>query len=637
MVRGTTPGFARRLLAMLLLACVSVACASAPPRQGSGDRGPGTAYFEREEIPFPETQADPFEPVNRSMAFVNDQLIIGVLDPVARIYRRVVPGAIRRGIHNATNNLLFPRHFVNNVLQWKLRGAVDETARFFLNSSVGLAGLFDPATRAGIKPSPEDTGQTLARWGWRRSRFLVLPVFGPGNVRDAVGLAGDALMAPENLFLPSGSTSLVAGVRLLNNHAERVDTYSRFLRRELDPYVLTRQIYGIERHLSISDFRSESSAATDTLRSVYLGFRDPEFPGRARTHNAQIAEGDRSILYDLWQQPVPAPLVVVLPGLAAHRQSDASLGLAELAFGGGFSVASMSDALNWEFIRHASGAAVPGDPETDARDVAAALEAMLADLEERYPGRITRRALLGVSLGGFHALLIAADGSVPFDRVVAINPPVRLRHGMEQVDAYYNAPLEWPAEEREDRVRETLMKALSVGESGLRPSQPLPFTDREARFLIGLNFRMDLRDVIFETQRRNDRGVLASPLYWLWREPAYREITEYSFMEYFYAFVLPYILEEGSSVHDADSLFDRASLRAREPELRAVRDRLRIFTNDNDFLLDKTDIAWLQDVLGPERVGVFARGGHLGNLHDPEVQRLILLSLEDLHADPPSR
>ncbi len=621
------------VLVGLLLGCVS----TPRHRDWSGYTGPGAEAFHREEIEFPEPQKDPFEPFNRTMALLNDELITKLLDPVARAYRRFVPSLVRTGIDHATTNLLFPRHFVNNLLQGKPRGAYDETRRFVVNSTLGLAGVFDPATGLGIPASPEDTGQTLGVWGWKRSRFLVLPVFGPGNVRDAVGLAGDTLIAPENLFLPRGTSSMVAGIRLLNDEADRVDSYARLLRREYDAYALTRQLYGIKRRRLVKDYGSRPTAAVETLQAVYLSFQDPGFPSRSEVRETAIAGGDRRVRYDLWMQPGEAPLVVVLPGLATHRESDSSLGLAEMAFRAGFSVATVSDALNWEFVRYSSTSPAPGYPATDARDVAAALEAVVADVEERHPDRVGRRALLGVSLGAFHALLVAADGSEVFDRFVAVNPPVRLLHGMRRIDAYYNAPLEWGTEERKRRIEETLMKALAVGSQGLQPSRPLPFTDREARFLIGLNFRMGLRDLIFETQRANDAGVLQTPLRRLWRDPAYREITRYSYVEYLHAFVLPWVLANDAGVSSAEELDRRASLSFRESELRAVRQRLRVFTNRNDFLLDEGDVGWLRAVVGAERFHVFEKGGHLGNLHEPDVQARLVDALADLLTADPAR
>jgi len=135
---------------------------------------------------------DPFERVNRGVHRFNHAVDRAVLKPVAKGYRKFVPRVVRTGIGNVLSNLAFPTTIVNDLLQLKLVDAAADIGRFALNSTLGLGGLLDPATDAGIRRNQEDFGQTLGRWGVPAGPYLVLPLLGPSTLRDAPALAADA-------------------------------------------------------------------------------------------------------------------------------------------------------------------------------------------------------------------------------------------------------------------------------------------------------------------------------------------------------------------------------------------------------------------------------------------------------------
>ncbi len=135
---------------------------------------------------------DPWERFNRGTQRFNDALDRAVLRPVATGYRKHVPQVIRTGIGNLLGHLAFPTTIVNDLLQLKLRDTAADVGRFMLNSTLGIGGLLDPATRVGIARNDEDFGQTLGRWGMPAGPYLVLPVLGPSTLRDAPALAADS-------------------------------------------------------------------------------------------------------------------------------------------------------------------------------------------------------------------------------------------------------------------------------------------------------------------------------------------------------------------------------------------------------------------------------------------------------------
>jgi phospholipid-binding lipoprotein MlaA len=139
---------------------------------------------------------DPWEPLNRRVHAFNNVVDRRIATPLARAYVAVVPRPVRLGVSNFFNNLGQPISAVNALLQGKPKQAAQALGRFALNTTLGMGGLLDPATDAHLPNHSEDFGQTLGVWGWKRSRYVELPLFGPRTLRDVFGLVGDAPLAP---------------------------------------------------------------------------------------------------------------------------------------------------------------------------------------------------------------------------------------------------------------------------------------------------------------------------------------------------------------------------------------------------------------------------------------------------------
>ena len=262
-----------------------------------------------------------------------------------------------------------------------------------------------------------------------------------------------------------------------------------------------------------------------------------------------------------------------------------------------------------------------------------ALDAVAADLRARNPEQPTERRLGGISMGAITTLFIAAAESDPlnelidFELYMAINSPVNLEHGVRQLDGFYNAPLAYAPGDRDEAIAGIFRKTLDLAQGELTPGdEGLPYTRVEAEFLIGISFRMTIRDMIYQTQLANNRGVIRAELKESRRSDAYREITQFSFMEYFYALVLPYYAEQREDISldeaGARRLFELCDLRSIGTAL-AANPRVRFVSNENDFLLRPEDIEWVTSTLGDERVLFFERGGHLGNLGRDDIRQAI--------------
>ena len=137
------------------------------------------------------TERDPLECVNRKIFWFNDKVDVYVLAPVARGWEKVSPHCVRTSVSNFFGNLRFPIVTVNDLLQGKVKDGASDVGRFGVNTTVGVLGLFDPASGWGLVKHDEDFGQTLGVWGVPPGAYLVLPLLGPSDPRDAAGFAVD--------------------------------------------------------------------------------------------------------------------------------------------------------------------------------------------------------------------------------------------------------------------------------------------------------------------------------------------------------------------------------------------------------------------------------------------------------------
>ncbi len=192
-----------------------------------------------------EPVQDPWEPFNSTVFTVNYNIDRYALKPVARVYSGLVAPDLQDSLGNAFDNLGFASRFLNNIFQGKFSRAGTEMQRFLLNSTLGVAGLFDVAKYMfGIEAPPvEDTGQTLAVYGVNSGPYMVLPLLPPMTVRDAVGYAGDIFMNPVNYFIPfTPNLGLNAGDRV-NDRAINLDTFEGLEESTIDLYGAVRSGY----------------------------------------------------------------------------------------------------------------------------------------------------------------------------------------------------------------------------------------------------------------------------------------------------------------------------------------------------------------------------------------------------------
>jgi len=218
---------------------------------------------------------DPWESFNQKTFWLNhDVLDHYALKPVATVWQKAVPDPARQSLANAFDNLAMPRRLVNKVFQGRFPGAAREVARFLVNTTVGVAGFFDVATRVGLKKSDADTGQTLGVYGVGAGPYLVMPLLPPLTVRDGIGYAVDSLLDPLSYFVtpPVANLGRATG-KTVNERAANLKLYQDAEDTSLDLYAAVRNGYLQRRQKTIEEaVRDRERAEEIENHSLYVHF-----------------------------------------------------------------------------------------------------------------------------------------------------------------------------------------------------------------------------------------------------------------------------------------------------------------------------------------------------------------------------
>lgn len=247
---GRIPALLTRLCpwGLCLLGVLLAGCATPPP----ADDPDAVADYQEAN--------DPLEPTNRVFYAINDGVDSVVLRPLALAYSWAVPEVVRTHTHNVLDNLGTPVVLANDTLQAKPHRMGDTSMRMLINTTVGVAGVFDVATGWGYPEHDSDAGMTMALWGVPEGPFLYLPVLGPTNPRDATGFGADVAMDP---FTWVGNGEVVEALlwtryslTALDTRSGLLDTLDKVKAQALDPYATFRSLYRQHRHSQIDQARA---------------------------------------------------------------------------------------------------------------------------------------------------------------------------------------------------------------------------------------------------------------------------------------------------------------------------------------------------------------------------------------------
>lgn len=267
-----------QVLAVILVVGVAANCTSATAPEDYDDED--------------YTVNDPFEEINR-LTFAFNQTVDGfLLGPIAEIYVGVVPRWGRNRVNDFLNNLGEPVNFANGLMQWNMERAVTSMLRFAFNSTIGVGGIFDVAEGIGLSRTDEDFGQTLAVWGVGEGPFLMLPLFGPSNPRDAGGLVVDWLMDPFTRALRSHEKYQRMIARGIDLRSRYIDELKTLEDTSIDFYAAMRELY---RQHRANEIRNGDLPPTLPVPSITIWeFMDEEFDQADVSDGAAAASGEMS-------------------------------------------------------------------------------------------------------------------------------------------------------------------------------------------------------------------------------------------------------------------------------------------------------------------------------------------------------
>ncbi|MCQ2396704.1 MAG: alpha/beta fold hydrolase [Lentisphaeria bacterium] len=549
--------------------------------------------------------SDPLEGYNRTVQSLNSGVERYLIHPVSQVWTFLVHEIVQTGLSNFSENLDYPRRVVNHLLQGEFGYSWIDTKRFLTNTTVGVLGFMDPATKWGMPTIPGSFTDTFAKWGIGKGCYLNLPFLGPGTVRDAAGkLADFPLFIPQYLLGQYESTA----IRTVLNGNEiargETDLYSYFTTQYND-YELFK-------------------IATLLGRDADTQFKEITMP-----ENPDPDESFGALLL------VPKTLVVLLPGIGSHRQSGEAAALAELFRSADCDTLVISSTFTPDYFLNLPEMTPPGLLPKDAETLAKILDCVIADYQEHYRAPADQRLLLvGYSLGGLNALHLAAffnkggEPALHFERYLAINPPFDPMRALETIDDFAAIPANWPEEERAEMIqsiKDRMARWMNPAPFE-KPSPIPPLSLEESHFILGLYMRLKLVSTIQALEKRNPTGVLKEdPQAFFHRNALFDEAFAFSYRDYLEKVIVPWYGEHGLKGKTKRELSDSCRLDSIGNELSSMNN-IYVFQNSNDFLIKPDDLKWYRRVFG-DRCTIFERGGHLGTMYRNDYQQAMLNAL----------
>ncbi|MBO4305358.1 MAG: VacJ family lipoprotein [Lentisphaeria bacterium] len=499
--------FSRALFLAVLAGLVAVfsGCRSVPDlRDGEGEkRG---LDWNASTVSTELAGNDPIEPFNRTMFTCTDVCMHFIVQPVGYVYGSILPMEVIKRINYASDNLAFPARMFSCFLQGQWKGGGVEFLRFLTNSTIGIAGFFDPADAwFDLVRQEEDFGQAFGYWNIGPGCYFILPFLTSTNVRDTVGCVFDRA-ADLKSYIP-----YIGYLTTLNSFVSSYDPYDTMTENAYDAYDTMKVILSLVRYAQVENFHHRlllpqesdfgkaqlppelyeadivhvaapygaQNPLVDTLKGSFFKVKrrnagwwiktslwNTDFVPKAKTRRIHFADGtdgaDR-MRFQIWCQEDPAaPLVLLLPGAGGHFRAEMLRALAEIYYEEGCTVAVLASTLNPEFFLPAS-LGLPGDVARDVPAVRKALGKVIEKVKEEF--KLTPSAVIGCgySLGGLHMLHLASleekEGNpLNITRFVSINPPADLHYALRKMDALCEIPRNMTKEEFFQMAGDAAMK-----------------------------------------------------------------------------------------------------------------------------------------------------------------------------------
>ena len=634
---------------VFVAAVLAVECAAG----ASAEEAPAGGEWSAARIGGEIAGEDSWRGFNRAMFWIQDVAMDYVVTPINHVYCSILPRPLIDGIDNAVDNSEYPVRFFATLFRGEGGCAWDETKRFFVNSVLGVGGLFDPAKNwFGVFSTDASLSGTLAAWGVPKGNSLVLPFVPRPNVRDCVGYALDQGLDPKtyiDIFFPTGIWLGWSTALWPNYLAVAMDPWNANVKQSSDPYAAYRQMIAakslLDERLAVYNYLNELVAnwegtrrppvrnpiprpeglrgrwrdiadyqprapAIDTLRQrLFAPKRDDDFWWmRSSVFNGDFAKcvEERSLSVDTNFPAavygfVPSAerqgrLVFVIPGIGGDFNGDSTLGMAELLHDAGVDVVTFDDPFHWRYAASVNKRILPGNFPEDARRLAEFMSAVVGDLAKDGLVADPEVSIVGWSMGGIYTAYLAeleSMGELGFTvgSMLAVNPPVDAEHVLSAIDDFIAPSRSWTREQAIEK-----------------------FVDVAPRLMVWDELQFDdTPDISEEDARYTVAAVLIAAIPELVGYVEHAE-SSVSLCQYF-----------SRCCKDCDGTADSSrhvGLKALERVLRE-NPRVKMIHTRDDFLLDAGDRAYLDEALG-DRITWFSAGAHCGMFYTPEFRQEVL-------------
>ena len=665
-------------LLLILLAVILSGCATKPDFTDNS-KGVKWDISATEEALVGE---DPIEPFNRSMFAVDHFCMRWIVRPISWVYCSILPKEVIVRIDNISDNLAFPGRMISCLCQAKWKGAGISLSRFLINTTVGIAGIFDPADYyLGLKRRHENMGHAFASWGIGPGCVMILPFSSAVNVRDQIGWLFDSALDLKIVIPYAGSVSGIN--KVMNSY----DPFDSLVGAAADPYEQFKLAMSFMRYPQLHDhifpvtesdpafennvFKAAYKAKVlktahyykpvnplvDTLRvnvfsmqrtnsrwwtNTSLWNRDFQNIGSVRSIKDPLEpEKVEPRYYQFWNEPQEKggvtrknELVIIIPGVGTHYTGKMLRALAEVYSDAGYAVAATTNTMNWTFAT-TKETAFPGYVPEDVKHIRRHLKLILNDLAENKKFKPSRIVVVGYSLGAMQTLHLAElenrQNTLGISRYIAINPPVDLLYAMERFEKLGDITKKWTKKEYFQNLGNAIVNYLPVAMNNHPHQKSDGKTDTETPsvYRYGADIKPEqaaglisvaFRMILRELMLSNARnGFLPKEYEYKWG----RRTELYRKIDSLsgYDYVRLFVKSRYPEL-TMEQLRYNSSLLCMEKFLKESPD-IRVFHNLDDPLLSQKDADYLSKTLG-EKLLWFDHGAHLGNLYLKEYQKQLI-------------
>lgn len=606
---------------------------------------------------------DTCEGFNRKLLVFNLRLNRYVIRPVNVVWSSVMPKCAMDKLQNAYNNMNSPVRILSCALQKDFKSSRQEALRFLTNTTVGLGGLFDPAAnKFKIEAHQEDMGQVLAHYNMKTGPYLILPVV-RGNVRDLCGKLLDCPLRPtmyvgpfgaaaNALFAVNNSTYIQPIVkRIEDSYADpyeivrQADGIERYIKNlNLDRSDVFKEKTAAQNIINVSktpqDILNPSlnpdvkltgynpqDPLVDSMRTamfdnqkIYksawsdLSVWNRNFNKKLKISSVKINENRPNYRFRyVLQKDKNSPLAILYPSIGEGIMADKSTILAKILFDEGYSVIVQGSSFNWEFIKSMPENYKPGIPSQDARYLRLATAKIIDKIQNEKGYKFDRKILVGCSFGALTGIFaasqeeesaLAGENTIGISNYIAINPPIEIFFALRQLDKYCS---EWKNDPEGTKFKTALTAEKMVrtyktiyDKKVEEMPESMPFTNEEAKLLVGFIMKQKLYDVVFAVEN----GSMGK------KSDLYSAVNKMSFRDYARKYLFIDTESPSGSMNYETSLYSLAGFLNKNK-------KYKIYQTLDDYFVTSEQLIWLKNN-SKEKAVFFSNGSHLGFMYRKE-------------------